>query len=286
MKRVLSVLISILLLVSVFSGCSKVEEIVVSDIKAGDLSVVSFNVAAPWGNIVKGTGSKARVKRFAAYMNGIKPDIIGTQEMNSAWMSKLTGLMPDYENYGVKRGGDDNERKSEMNSIFWLKDKYECVEKNTFWLSETPDVESRYEGAGCHRICSYVMLRDIQTDKYILALNTHLDNASEEARVFGAQVILDKLDEISSTSAVDDYTVVLTGDFNNYLDSDAGRLLSNHLNTVQASGNTYHDWGNITEDKPIDFVFTTGEVIDTTRLDYIENGFISDHWGIISNIDL
>lgn len=286
MKKVLALLFSASLIAAVFAGCSKVENFIIDGIKDGDLSVVSFNVAAPWGNAIKGTGTGARVKRFAAYMNAVKPDIIGTQEMNSDWMSELEELMPDYDSYGVKRGGDDNEKKSEMNSIFWLSDKYECVEQNTFWLSETPDKESRYEGAGCNRVCSYVMLRDKENDKYILALNTHLDNASVEAREYGANVILQKLYEIRLYNAIAEYTTVITGDFNDYLESPSTKLLADKYNTVAAYGNTYHDWENISDGEPIDFIFTSDEIINTERLTDKTNGLISDHWGIISNINL
>ena len=143
------------------------------------VAAVTFNCAAPWGNVIKGTGSSARVKRFAQYMSAVSPDFIGTQEMNSKWLEKLSALLPDYESYGVKRGGDENERKSEINAVFWLKGEYEAVEKGTFWLSETPEEESRYDGAGCNRVCTWVVLNQLSTGKLILFMNTHLDNASE-----------------------------------------------------------------------------------------------------------
>lgn len=59
--------------------------------------------------------------------------------MNSIWLKKLESTMPDYENYGVKRGGDSEEKNSEMNAVFWNKTKFSAVEKNTIWLSETPE---------------------------------------------------------------------------------------------------------------------------------------------------
>lgn len=145
-------------------------------------------------------------------MNTVKPDTIGTQEMNSKWLSKLETLMSDYESYGVKRGGDDNESKSEMNAVFWLKDKYTCEDKNTFWLSTTPETESKYEGAGCYRVCTYVVLKSNETGSLLIHMNTHLDNASEEAANYGAEVISQKIDELKGQYS--DAAIVLTGDFN------------------------------------------------------------------------
>ncbi len=286
MKKTLFYILSFILVITMLSGCSKTNDFTFCPAEEnGDISVVSFNVAAPWGNLLDGTASFARVKRFAAYMNAVKSDFIATQEMNGDWLDKLGDLMPEYDSYGIERGGDENDKKSEMNAVFWLKDKYECVEKNTFWLSETPDEESRYEGAGCNRICSYVMLHDLESDKYILFLNTHLDNASDEARKFGAKVILDKLEEIENYTAVRDYATVIAGDFNDYFESSATKLLSLNYNAAIVDGVTYHDWGNITEGQPIDFIFTSGSVNWQTRLDDTSNGYISDHYGVYASIN-
>lgn len=290
MKKLITIMLCISLIVTAFAACSKESEPVFApDIEKGDMSVVSFNIAAPWGNAIKGTGTNARVRRFAVYMNSVKPDTIGTQEMNSDWLSKLEELMPDYASYGVKRGGDENEKKSEINAVFWLKDKYDCVEKNTFWLSETPDKESRYEGAGCHRVCSYVMLRDKQTGKLVLHMNTHLDNASDEARVYGAQVIMNKLDEIRSASA-ESFSVVLTGDFNDIESSNPVKTVSSVLTSCSSANpenkkSSYTDWGKLENDgEPIDFIFTDGRPVGYIVLDDTTNGLVSDHYGVYSNI--
>ncbi|MCH5320633.1 MAG: endonuclease/exonuclease/phosphatase family protein [Eubacterium sp.] len=290
MKKLLSILFTLVIIASVFEGCSKVTEITFSpDIETGDISVVSFNCAAPWGNLLDGTSGSARVKRFAAYMNAVKPDSIGTQEMNSDWMKKLADLMNDYDSYGVQRGGDENEKKSEMNSIFWLKDKYECIEKNTFWLSETPDNESKYEGAGCNRVCSYVMLKDKETGQIYLHMNTHLDNASDEARVFGAQVIKDKIAQIKAEFQYD-FKIVLTGDFNDIEGGNPCNTISEILtscSTVSPENkkSTYTDWGNLENSgEPIDFIFTDATPADYMILDDTANGFVSDHYGVYATI--
>lgn len=293
MKKLLCVILSAVLIVSVFAGCSKVSEITFNpDVKSGDISVVSFNCAAPWGNVLKGTASGTRVKRFAAYMNSVKPDSIGTQEMNSAWIEELDGLLSDYASYGIQRGGDDSEKKSEMNSIFWLKDKYECIMQDTFWLSETPDTESKYEGAGCYRICSYVMLRNKETGQTYLHMNTHLDNASDEARVFGAKVIKEKIEEIKITSSQSDFKIVLTGDFNDIESGNPCQTVSEFLTSCSSVSpenkhSTYTDWGNLEDNgEPIDFVFTDGEPAGYMILDDTTNGFVSDHYGVYATIDL
>lgn len=294
-KRISVSVICILLVFSAFSGCKKTESYSFNKANNDDnlLAAVTFNCAAPWGSLTDGTSSSARVKRFARYMNDIKPDIIGTQEMNSKWLGKLADLMPEYESYGVKRGGDDSEKKSEMNAVFWLKDKYECVEKDTFWLSETPHTESKYAGAGCYRICTYVVLKNKTTGKMCIHMNTHLDNASDEAREFGAEVIMKEANEL--LRKYDNVALILTGDFNDTVDSSPYNVITEVLTDsyytresfAQARKSTYTDWGKLEDEQmPIDFIFTNSSSEDYQVLDDLTNGYISDHYGVYSVISL
>ena len=140
--------------------------------------------------------------------------------MNIYWYKALQTTLPDYDAYGVQRGGDATDWNSEMNPVFWNKTKYTALEKNTFWLSETPNKASRYTytdengqpgQAGCYRICSYVVLQDRTTGKRLLFLNTHLDNASQQAADFGAEVIIEHLTALQAKYGKD-AAVVLTGD--------------------------------------------------------------------------
>ncbi len=283
LKKIFSVLLSVSIIASAFSGCSKMKEFTFcpANNAESDVAIVSFNVAAPWGNATNNSSGK-RVKRFAVYMNAVMPDSIGTQEMNSDWMSKLAELMPDYDSYGVIRGGDDKEKSSEMNSVFWLKDKYDCIDKNTFWLSETPDEESKFEGAGCYRICSYVVLQNKETEQKYIHMNTHLDNASDEARVYGANVLMNKISELKAQYP--NIPIVLSGDFNDYISGPASGILAQNFDVRVGDTNTYHDWGKIKEGEPIDFIFTSGGIADYQILDDTTNGLISDHYGIYETI--
>ena len=99
-----------------------------------------------------------------------------------------------------------------MNAVFWRKDKYTAVDKDTFWLSETPDTQSKYDGAGCNRICTWVLLRETETGKLLLHMNTHLDNASSEAANFGARLIMQRMQALSEKYP--QAQIVLAGDFN------------------------------------------------------------------------
>lgn len=287
MKKFLAVFLTVIITAFSLSACSN--EAIYTSIERKEqnsVTAVTFNCAAPWGSLLDGTQSSARVKKFAAYMNTVNPDFIGTQEMNSNWLSKLSELMPKYESYGVARGGDDSEKTSEMNAVFWLKDKYTLIDNGTFWLSETPDKESRYEGAGCNRICSWVLLKNNETNKQYLYMNTHLDNVSEEAQGFGAKVILSKEQKLAEQYP--DAAVILSGDFNQTRGMSAHSEVSAVLNDSLASANeneikgTYQEWGDQDNAEPIDFIFSSDTItaVDYQVLDDISNGYVSDHYGV------
>lgn len=274
------------------AGCSKTAAYTnVPQANAGQTAVVSFNVAAPWGSAWKGTGSSVRVQRFAAYMNAVRPASIGTQEMNAAWLEKLETLMPDYASYGVIRGGDANARKSEMNAVFWLKEAYDCIDKGTFWLSETPEQESKYAGAGCYRVCSYVVLQEKAGAGMYIHINTHLDNLSEQAANYGAQVIMTRAQALR-----DKYpqaALVLTGDFNETPGMQAYETAAAQLHDAQVIARetektgTYTDWGKLDDTEPIDYIFTSADrVARYTVLRDLSAGYVSDHYGIYAEIEL
>lgn len=264
-----------------------------------DVTVVSFNVASPWGSWADGTDTADRCVRFANYMNSVRPDIIGTQEMNSIWMDELKTTLADYDSYGKKRGGDSDVQHSEFNTIYWQKDKYTCIGTGTFWLSDTPDEESRYtytdqngeaKEAGCHRVCSYVILQDNNYGKYermIVVFNTHLDNSSEEARIKGIEVINEKMQQIIDSYGGYSLNVVLMGDFNTGINSPCLDSVKSKyaLATDDISVATYQQWGySKGSGEPIDFIFTNGKKVSSNLLDYTGDGYISDHYGIFSQI--
>lgn len=259
--------------------------------------VVSFNVASAFGTSFEDTDSLQRAERFADYIKIVNPDSIGTQEINSYWTDELKELMPGYDFYAVQRGGDSEEKNSEANAVFWLADRYTALETNTFWLSETPEVESKYtyvdengetQEAGCNRICSYVVLQNNETKDMYIHMNTHLDNSSEQARVFGANVILNKIEELKAQYG-DSVNVILTGDFNETDDGEAYKCISRVLNDCTDENKqqaTYQEWGyRQTGDKPIDFIFTSGDGKNYNVLNDLSLGYVSDHYGIYSEIN-
>ncbi len=292
---VVSVIIAIMGIVSVFFGGNVEVKSAEERIQDNDNFIVaSYNTAAPWGNILEGTGSSKRAPLFAQQINDHLPDVLGVQEINSDWVKKMEEYLPQYDYYGVKRGGDANEKQSEMNGIFYLKEKFELVDCGTFWISETPEVESKYEDAGCYRICSYVILKNKATGKAFAHFNSHFDNTSEAAQELGGNLVGDKSKEI--TMEYGEIPIVITGDFNQYSDAPGCLILEekgykNVNKTVENGDNmvTYNGWTNETVGRPIDFIFINDGFLVNSYEVVTETGAktnVSDHYMIEANLKL
>lgn len=256
------------------------------------VSVLSYNTAAPWGSFFKGTSSGKRIGLFVQQIRALAPDSLGVQEINSDWAAQLTEALPAYAYYGVPRGGDKNEKTSEMSGVFYLKDKYEILDSGTFWLTETPETESRYPDAGCNRVCSYVVLKNKQTGFTYAHFNTHLDHVSEGARELGGQLIAERAAALRDAYG-ENFPVVVTGDFNEYRDGAACKALeaagfTNAQPAEQDTQPTYHNWGEQTEGQAIDFVFCSAGFTPVSHMVYavrVDGTFVSDHYAVGATLE-
>ena len=84
--------------------------------------------------------------------------------------------------------------------------------------------------------------------------------------------------------------VILTGDFNEVEQDEAVKTVSSLLNNTTDPSKkkaTYQSWGyRINSVEPIDYIFTTGNGKNYTVIDNLSNGYISDHYGIMTDIKL
>ena len=135
------------------------------------------------------------------------PDILSTQEGLKWQVSDLEERLPDWEYYGV--GRESGKTKGEYVAIFFKKDKFDLLDKGTFWLSETPDEVSKGWDAAEYRIASWVILKEKATGKVFAVLNTHYDNRGRNAIFQSSLLIAERLKTIAK-----DIPVIVTGDFN------------------------------------------------------------------------
>ena len=215
------------------------------------------------------------------------PGIIGFQEATQWQYAYLVDSMPQYDSVIDYR---DTSIASEGCPIFYHKDLYTLVDKGSFWLSETPDVMSKDWGAACYRICSYVILTEKASDRSFVVFNTHLDHVSDEARIKGIAVVLDKIAQFGGLPAV------IMGDFNAVEGSETYESVTqNFLDaryeaTETRDSYTYQNWGNLNNAKRLDYFMISREGITALRYDVIpavhDGVYASDHCPIVLELKL
>ena len=80
--------------------------------------------------------------------------------------------------------GRSKELDNEQMSVAYRKEKWNLISMDTFWLSETPFVPGSRcrEQSECPRVCTEVVLEDLQEKKVFRLMNVHLDHLGAEAR--------------------------------------------------------------------------------------------------------
>ena len=180
--------------------------LVTSTTIAQQLKLITYNIR--YDNPNDGENAWSLRKTFlAAQLNFYAPDVFGIQEALPNQVKDLEALLPQYNSIGMAR---DGEGKGESSNIFYNKTRFELLQQNTFWLSPTPEVISKGWDAALNRICTYVLLKDKQTQLQFWVFNTHLDHIGEEARTQSIFLILSKIKTLNSQGD----TAILMGDFN------------------------------------------------------------------------
>ncbi|MHB1457759.1 MAG: endonuclease/exonuclease/phosphatase family protein [Armatimonadota bacterium] len=144
----------------------------------------------------------------AEMLRSVSPDIIGTQEGLYQQIKDIKCNCPEYDWIGLGRDGGS---RGEFCAIFYRSDRFEPLEFDHFWLSDTPDVvASRTWGNINVRMATWVRFRDCLTGAEFYCVNTHLDHNVQMAKEKGARLILDRIENSFDPSL----PVIFTGDFN------------------------------------------------------------------------
>ena len=226
-----------------------------------------------------------RKERVAQYIQDMKLDVVGTQEVLQNQFNDLKSLLPDFEGVGVAR--DDGKETGEYSAVFYRKTVFDALDSGTFWLAENPDsVGMMGWDAVCVRVATWAKLQHKATGKIVMAVNTHFDHVGKVARRESALLIIRKIKEI-----VGDQPAVLTGDFNvtdqneayNTIVSNEFVLLDAHKVAEKTSGASYtfHGFDKVDMEKrsKIDFVFVTPQikVLHSEVTPEVKEALLSDH---------
>ena len=232
-----------------------------------NIRCATFNIRCINGDDYKiGCGWDQRKERVAQYLTDNKIDICGMQEVTYPQLVYLRKNLNGYGYVGV--GRTDGKKKGEATPVFYRKDRFKVLDKGNFWLSETPNVVgSKGWDAALERIASWVKLKDKNTGRVFMAVNTHFDHIGKIARRESAKLIMKKIQEI-----VGDKPAVVTGDFNVSEDDEAySTMVTNEFkmndayhmtNNRTGTTGTWHAFCQIPSAKmeKIDFIFITPNI--------------------------
>jgi len=220
------------------------------------------------------------------------PDIVGTQEGLDGPLQEIAHDRPEFSWIGTGRDGGAN---GEYAAIFFRRDRFEMLEWNNFWLSDTPEVvASRSWGNRCVRMATWVRLSERESGREFVVCNTHLDHESQVAREKGAALIVQKMNELPG-----DLPLILTGDFN--ADARANRAYDSLIEAgfrdawFEASERSgpncasFHGYRTPVAGANIDWILTRGAVQSKSArlVDFSMNGQMpSDHFPIMATLEL
>lgn len=188
--------------------------------RRGELHVMSFNIRYDRSGTQPGQADYwgERKPLVTALVKAEQPTLLGVQEALFHQLSAIEAGLPRHRMIGYGREGGS---AGEYSSIFYDADRLAVLEWGQFWLSDTPSViASATWGNQVTRVVVWARMVDRTTNTEFLAINTHFDHESENARVKSAQAIL------ALAAKHPKLPVVVTGDFNSTAkDSGAWRSM-------------------------------------------------------------
>lgn len=228
-----------------------------------------------------------RADLLTADIAGQNPSITGFQEATRWQYQYMVDVLTGFDSVITYR---DTSIASEGCPIFYDTSRYQLVDKGSFWLSETPEVMSKDWNSACYRICSYVILTDKASGNDFVVFNTHLDHVSDEARIKGIAVVLDKIAQFGGLPAV------IMGDFNalegseTYISATESFLDARYAAEQTMESHTYQNWGNPEKYKRLDYFMISKTGIRAeqyTVVPAVHDGvYASDHCPITLTLTL
>ena len=222
------------------------------------------------------------------------PDVMGTQEGVYTQLKDLASDLPEYAWIGLGRDGGS---RGEFMAIFYRTERFEPMEYDHFWLSDTPNViASTTWGNSNRRMVTWVRFRDRKSNQQFYFMNTHLDHQIQAAREKGATLIRQRIEGLKTN-----LPLLLVGDFNAQAGvNQAYRILTDDgflTDTWTAAGrrvnesyNSFHGYAPLEQKgNRIDWILgrNLGKCSETEIVLFNWDGqYPSDHCPVIAQVEL
>lgn len=251
------------------------------------LNVMSYNIL---GDMEKdGRRSDCRTRMVETILEN-DVDVLGTQEDTNEHSNFFIENLKTYSFY--KGDGQDN-------YIYWKKDKFNLIEKGYYYLSDTPEKKSKYDGSNQYRTMSYIILEVKETGKQFFFVSTHLDyRATEKVRVKQISVLASLVKKLNK----DNLPLIILGDFNTTQTASGSAILhfvANNQNlgmTLDVAakkgdiGSTLVNEFKHRGDLIFDYIFVSTDKIYTKYFSVLDNKtggkYPSDHLPVLAQIDI
>lgn len=290
MKKLLIILLSFFSFAGI--SCKAQPDAEITKSTSDTLKVATFNVRIRTNSDTGNTNWKVRKPEVAKLINEFEFDVFGVQELiDKSQEDDLSDLLNSYAS--VSYGRDNQEgSKGERAAIYYMKNRFELLQKGFFFLSETPEKVSKGWDAALNRICLWTKLKDRVTNKEFYFFNTHFDHIGVIARRESAKLITRKMVELAGNE-----TVICVGDFNaapndtEFYNTITAKLKDSRLVSAEkpkGSVGTFNGWEKEKTDFPesvrIDYLFTQNVKVisyETINKRFGENEVPSDHFPVM-----
>jgi endonuclease/exonuclease/phosphatase family metal-dependent hydrolase len=250
------------------------------------LCVMTFNLRYASTNQPNSWADRRPVMR--ALLEKLSPDLLGTQEGLYYQLKELASDLPKHSWIGLGREGGS---RGEFGAIFYRTERFDPLEFDHFWLSDTPSIiGSTTWGNKNRRMVTWAKFHDRKFDQDFFLFNTHFDHETPLARHKSAELLRRRIEELNT-----DLPVLVIGDFNDratssqtYSTLTANEFLKDAWLAAQTrrsdSVDTFHNYRPVRDTGfRIDWILSRGRwLVDAAEVvTFAVNGqFPSDHFPV------
>ena len=128
---------------------------------------MTYNIRCGFCEDSSSVNNWSKRKYLVAYLiKNHNPDLIGLQEAEMFQVKELIEMLDEYDWYGVSR--EDGKEGGESTAILYRTKRFSPEQKQTLWLSETPELVSKGWDAMFKRTVTIIKLKRFNVIKRVL----------------------------------------------------------------------------------------------------------------------
>ncbi len=245
------------------------------------IKIMSFNLRVDVASDLENAWPH-RKDKVLAFLKKESPDVIAFQEVRGHMLDDLKKGLDAYDVFVMPR-----DESGESVPIFIKKELGQVIDSRTFWLTDTPMVESKIDGCHFTRISTYAIL-NIENLGVIGIFNAHLDYASDDITLKQAKHLLNYINVLKNHQ---DFMTIILGDFNMTPETQTIKFMREYYQDGYDDQNpnllTFHNFQLGIKGQPIDYIFTDKKIKRSALRIYQtsdKSEMVSDHYPISIDI--